>query len=91
MVRPNLPENICVKCKGSRLLCGKQSCPILLKHNILKSTLPFDPSTIKREQNVFGASPPAVFVGYHGYPQVNVGPLLPLGEFAEIKDTASLS
>lgn len=88
MVRP--PENssaLCMRCKGARLLCGKQSCPILMKSSILKSTLPFDPKKMPSEQKLFGASPPAVFVGHFGYPFVNIGPLLPLGEFAEKKDT----
>jgi hypothetical protein len=61
-----------------------------MKTSVLKSTLPFDPKSIRPDQTLFGASPPAVFVGYQGYPSVNIGPLLPLGEFAEKKDTSFL-
>lgn len=79
--------NICLKCKGSRLLCGKPVCPILKKHSILKSTLSIDPSQFKGKKDIFGASPPAVFVGHVGYPKVNIGPLLPIGEYSKSKDT----
>ncbi|UYP48345.1 DNA repair protein NreA [Candidatus Lokiarchaeum ossiferum] len=82
--------NICIKCKGARLLCGKSQCPILMKNSILKSTLTIDPKEIKSNQNIFGASPPAVFVGHVGYPRVNIGPLLPIGEYAVEKNTGFL-
>ncbi len=82
--------NICLKCKGSRLLCGKSVCPILKKHSILKSTLSIDPKQFKGKQDIFGASPPAVFVGHVGYPKVNVGPMLPIGEYSKAKNTQFL-
>ena len=90
MVNPNVSDNICVRCKGARLLCGKTQCPILVKHSILKSTLSVDPSQFKGKQDIFGASPPAVFVGHVGYPRVNIGPLLPIGNFSAQKDTRYL-
>ena len=46
-----------------------------------------DPKKYKGKQDIFGASPPAVFVGSYGYPKVNIGPLLPIGEYAKSKDT----
>jgi hypothetical protein len=61
-----------------------------MKSSILKSTIPFDPNKLKSDQTITGASPPAVFVGYQGYPEVNIGPLIPLGEYAEKKDTTFL-
>ena len=80
-------ENMCLKCKGSRLLCGRPTCPILKKHSILKTTLSVDPAQFKGKQDIFGASPPAVFVGHVGYPKVNIGPLLPIGSFSAAKET----
>jgi DNA repair protein NreA len=90
LVRPPVSDNMCIRCKGARLLCGKSQCPILMKHSILKSVLPDHLQKIKTDKKVFGASPPAVFVGHNGYPFVNIGPLLPIGEFAEHKDTKIL-
>lgn len=90
MVKPQVSDNICIRCKGARLLCGKAKCPILVKHSILKSTLSVDPSQFKGKQDVFGASPPAVFVGHVGYPKVNIGPLLPIGNYSAQKDTQYL-
>ena len=90
MVKPPVADNICIKCKGARLLCGKDKCPILQKSSILKSTIPNELKNLKKDKIIFGASPPAVFVGHVGYPKVNIGPLLPLGKFAEQKDTKYL-
>ena len=42
MVRPITEKNICLRCKGARLLCGKTTCPILLKKSVLKSLVPFE-------------------------------------------------
>lgn len=85
--QPDTQSNICLQCKGARLLCGKAVCPILKKHSILKSTLSIDPEQFKGKKDIFGASPPAVFVGHVGYPKVNIGPLLPIGEYSKSKDT----
>lgn len=90
MVRPPVSNDICVLCKGARLLCGKTSCPILLKKSVLKTTLTIEPKKLPTNATLFGASPPAVFVGHYGYPIVNIGPLIPLGEFAEKNDTQIL-
>lgn len=40
--------------------------------------------------DLFGASPPAVFVGHTGYPKVNIGPLIPIDPDHQIKDTSIL-
>ncbi len=65
-------SNRCVQCKGKGL-CGRPRCPILEK---LKTTsnLSF---LQEGKKDVFGASPPAVFVGRYGYPQVKAGPMIP--------------
>ncbi|MHA1819150.1 MAG: hypothetical protein ACTSU2_09560 [Promethearchaeota archaeon] len=80
MVRPPVDNSICIRCKGARLLCGKKTCPILKKSSILKSVLPFDYKKVQRDKKIFGASPPAFFVGRYGYPKVAVGPMIPIDE-----------
>ncbi len=83
---PQTGKNVCLRCKGARLLCGKNSCPILVKNSILKSILPFKTGESLRNVEIFGASPPGFFVGYHSYPKVNIGPLVPFNEFETFKD-----
>ena len=62
------------------MLCGKNNCPILLKSSILKSIAPGNYQKIQRDKVIFGASPPGVFVGRFGYPDVNIGPMIPINE-----------
>jgi len=80
-VRPQVEKNICLRCKGARLLCGKKTCPILLKKSVLKSMVPFELNKTRRNVNIFGASPPGFFVGHFNYPNVYLGPLIPFQEF----------
>jgi len=62
----------CVLCKGSRNLCGKTRCPIMVKvHSYLKSV------PLMSSEDIEGASPPSVFIGRIGYPNVYAGPLVP--------------
>lgn len=81
MVRPPTEKNICLRCKGARLLCGKKTCPILLKKSVLKSMVPFEIDKTQRNVEIFGASPPGFFVGHFSYPNVYLGPLVPYQEF----------
>ncbi|MFW9881766.1 MAG: hypothetical protein ACFFG0_52550 [Candidatus Thorarchaeota archaeon] len=81
MVRPPTGKNICLRCKGGRLLCGKKTCPILLKKSVLKSLVPFEFDKTQRDVEIFGASPPGFFVGHFSYPNVYLGPLVPYQEF----------
>ncbi|MFX1324193.1 MAG: hypothetical protein ACFE8N_04495 [Promethearchaeota archaeon] len=81
MVRPPTEKNICLRCKGGRLLCGKKTCPILLKKSVLKSMVPFEIDKTQRNVEIFGASPPGFFVGHFSYPNVYLGPLVPYQEF----------
>lgn len=62
---------LCIKCKGKGL-CGRPRCPILEKFKSFQSIAP-----VISGNSVFGASPPAVFVGSFGYPRVSAGPLIP--------------
>jgi hypothetical protein len=78
--------NRCVVCKGSKMLCGKDRCPILVKHFAqLKAR------TLIDRLDIEGSSPPGVFVGQYGYPKVFVGPLIPpvTGD-TEIMDTPEM-
>jgi len=65
-----IPASLCVSCKGTKLLCGKSSCPILAKfYSSSKLNLDVD--------HIEGSSPPSVFIGSYGYPKVRIGPSLP--------------
>ncbi len=81
MVRPQTEKGICLRCKGARLLCGKKTCPILLKKSVLKSLVPFEFDKTLRDIELFGPSPPGFFVGHFNYPKVYLGPLVPYQEF----------
>jgi len=64
--------SLCTICKGARMLCRKASCPVLTKiHSYLKIR-----ANLERE-DINGSSPPGVFIGRFGYPNVYVGPLVP--------------
>ncbi len=64
-------DSLCVLCKGSRLLCGKTRCPIMLKVNYFLKSVPL------MGEDIAGMSPPSVFIGRIGYPNVYAGPLVP--------------
>lgn len=63
---------LCVICKGSRRLCGKTRCPVIVRANLFMQSAPMINSL-----NIDGASPPSVFVGRIGYPYVYAGPMVP--------------
>lgn len=63
---------MCVVCKGAKALCGKTSCPIVVRLKYYFKTMPLIDSL-----GIDGASPPGVFVGRIGYPYVYAGPLVP--------------
>ncbi|MDQ1280524.1 MAG: repair protein NreA [Thermoproteota archaeon] len=65
-------RNLCSICRGHRRLCGKGVCPIIVKAETL---IRLEKSLTK--ENIFGASPPAIFVGSWNYPKVLAGPLVP--------------
>jgi DNA repair protein NreA len=62
----------CVLCKGARNLCGKTRCPIVVKVKYYLKSVP-----LMSSEDIDGASPPSVFIGRIGYPNVYVGPLVP--------------
>lgn len=63
---------LCVACKGSRMYCGKRSCPVLLRFYSSVRTEPLIDTL-----NLEGSSPPSIFVGRMGWPKVYVGPMVP--------------
>ena len=65
-------DSLCVLCRGTKMLCGKDSCPVLVKYYAHERVVPLIDTL-----ELSGSSPPGVFVGRIGYPRVNVGPLIP--------------
>jgi hypothetical protein len=65
-------NSLCVLCKGARFLCGKTRCPIMVKVNYFLKSAP-----LMETEDIAGMSPPSVFIGRIGYPNVYVGPLVP--------------
>lgn len=59
----------CIECKG-RLRCGLKKCPLIERLHAKQE------QRIRRE--VVGESHPHVFVGWQGYPHINVGPTISL-------------
>lgn len=76
----------CALCKGSKMLCGKDRCPLMVKLYSQSRTRRLIDSL-----DLYGNSPPAVFVGRFGYPNVDVGPLVPptLGD-TSVMDTPEM-
>lgn len=65
-----IDPRLCVPCKGGRALCGHHPCPLLRR---IQTHMP---KLTHVGQDVWGSSPPTMFVGRHGYPQVGIGPML---------------
>lgn len=59
--------------RGQRPLCPVPACPLVQRMQ------GFGKMPVVKGKELFGPSPPSVFVGRHGYPKVSVGPLLPPG------------
>ncbi|MEF8879670.1 MAG: Nre family DNA repair protein [Candidatus Thermoplasmatota archaeon] len=68
--KPN--TNLCGLCRGTKLLCGRERCPVLVKFHSRKKIKPHIDKL-----KIGGSSPPSVFVGRYGYPKVSVGPMIP--------------
>ncbi len=78
-MRP-MSKELCLICKGGRLLCGQPTCPLLQRIRIQA------PIKEKLSMSISGPSP-SIFVGWHNYPNVFVGPLTSLEpEKSEILD-----
>jgi len=66
------PAWMCLACRGAKLLCGKPRCPIIVKAQSLARQGP-----AVGTNEIFGSSPPGVFVGRLGFPKVSIGPMVP--------------
>ncbi len=63
---------MCVYCKGSKMLCGKDRCSVIARfHSAAKVRSTIDTTSLE------GSSPPSVFIGRFGYPDVSIGPMIP--------------
>lgn len=73
--------SVCALCRGTKFLCGKNRCPVIVRYHAKVKTKPLIDS-IRLE----GASPPSVFIGRIGYPKVAIGPMIPpvMGDTSEI-------
>jgi len=74
ILKPSVKKlnDICALCRGTKLLCGKLRCPVIVKYHSrdkVKSLI----DTLK----IGGSSPPSVFIGRIGYPKVSIGPMIP--------------
>ncbi len=73
-----IDPSLCVRCKGSKLLCGLSKCPILERIASHKK--------IGRKDYLEGDSPPSALTGERGYPTVWVGPAIEPGELTLPED-----
>ena len=64
--------NLCGLCRGTKLLCGKSRCPIIIKYHSKEKIKP-----IINKIRVGGSSPPSIFIGRYGYPKITIGPMIP--------------
>ncbi len=72
MSRLSIDTRLCILCRGSRNLCGYAFCPIVAT-TIARLRI----HKVSNKKEFFGSSPPSVFIGRHGYPDVYAGPTAP--------------
>ena len=65
-------NSLCALCRGTKFLCGKSRCPVLVKFHSSNKVKP-----LIDKVRIGGSSPPSVFVGRIGYPKVSIGPMIP--------------
>ena len=75
MVRIQTKEELCLRCKGGKFLCGLSYCPVLIR---TKALIPIRKVLPKLKNEYYGPSPPSLFVGRFGYPYVKLGPMAAL-------------
>ncbi len=63
-----IPAELCVKCKGNKLLCGLRSCPILER---FRSTIGVV-NKVYDKNEIQGSTPPSIVIGERNYPRVNI-------------------
>ncbi len=67
---------LCIRCKGGKLLCGRDRCPL---YSVFR---------IRVDRKFFGPSPPSVFFGFRGYPLVTGGPCGAYGDPETVENPA---
>lgn len=78
---PRVEADVCVRCKGNRLLCGLRRCPIIERFRFS--------STVIEGRIIEGFTPPSSLVGEKGYPRITVGPMISLREIDVPEDPRS--
>lgn len=76
------PANLCIICKGSRALCGRERCPLFARFRV-------EPKIEKRVSKDFFGPSMNVFVGRIGYPRVSIGPLTAIELKARLDEPGS--
>ncbi|MET1160296.1 MAG: Nre family DNA repair protein [Thermoprotei archaeon] len=66
-----IDPHLCAICRG-RNWCGLSYCPLIARRLAI-----YRLSRVVDSRELFGTSPPSVFVGRRGYPYVNLGPSTP--------------
>jgi len=69
--KQNSPS-LCALCRGTKMLCGKSRCPVILKFHSRDKVKPLIDKT-----KIGGSSPPSIFIGRFGYPKISIGPMIP--------------
>jgi hypothetical protein len=64
--------SLCALCRGTKFLCGKTRCPVVVKFHSRDKVNP-----LIDKLRIGGSSPPSVFIGRFGYPKVAIGPMIP--------------
>ncbi|MFX1505997.1 MAG: hypothetical protein ACFFDC_07765 [Promethearchaeota archaeon] len=77
MVKVPANQELCLRCKAGKFLCGLHYCPIILKTKALLPVRKILPR-LRIKKEYYGPSPPSLFVGRFGYPKVRLGPMAAL-------------
>ena len=75
---PSIPPELCIRCKGYKLLCGLPRCPLLERFRAQVEAV-----RLVSGRNLQGSTPPSVLVGEAGYPRVSFYYMVPPNRFGE--------
>lgn len=71
---PRIPPELCVRCKGYKLLCGLPRCPLLERFRAQLEAV-----KVVSDRDIVGYTPPSTLVGEAGYPKVMFYFMVPPG------------
>ena len=71
-IQKEVSTSLCALCRGTKLLCGKSRCPVIVKFHSKNKV-----KSLVDKLHIGGSSPPSVFIGRIGYPKVSIGPMIP--------------